>query len=93
MSKSIKFRNNVYLDSTSVVHGRNSLNQFLNGTLACRNLGVYASDLAFDLNDLKPGESICWSTTHAFKNVPCNGRKMLVSFSVWKCFISNCYIL
>lgn len=79
MSKSIKFRNNVYLDTTSITHKRTLLSSMLNGYLGCRHLfnrGVESkNDVPFDLNDLKAGETCSWDYNHHGKNVPISGGR------------------
>ena len=41
MSKSIKFRNNTYLDSSSIVHNKEPLNEIINTPIKTSAMNTY----------------------------------------------------
>jgi hypothetical protein len=73
MSKSIKFKNNTYLDSTSVVHNKTTLQSILN-TYGSRKFLEWKSTSSSDFNSndfITPG---LYSIGHSYSNAPYSGE-------------------
>lgn len=73
MSKSVKFSNNTYLDSTSIVHKKETLPNILNSN-------------TFNYNDWETSQEITSSSQTTIKGmsttIKTRGRALLVSFTV-----------
>lgn len=73
MSKSIKLKDNNYLDSSSVVHNKIPLNSFLNGKLGCYDTTL--ANISSDLDNLQPGQTVYWGTSTELANKPTTGGR------------------
>lgn len=73
LAKSIKFKNNVLIDTTGITHGGNGLQHYLNGTLGLYDR--YEVGASFNLDDLPVGQTCFWNTSDVPSNAPCKGGR------------------
>lgn len=77
MSKSIKFKNNILIDSSGIIHNGENLGTLITktlyGTLGCYDLGNKGTE--FNLDDLKVGQSCFWDFGTPPINAPFKGGR------------------
>lgn len=75
MSKSVKFTNNVYVDSSGITHNRELLSSVLDKTIRFKKF-----EIEFDVSNAKVGE---WIVGHTTNNIPGISGMQVVGFIVY----------